>query len=84
MLGINAQRFSKTKSGNHVSLIGLTATASFDVLADIERELQIRHNDVADAIIMIENTIRPELFFRVIDVTGNPTINELNLDFSRI
>jgi hypothetical protein len=29
--------------------------------------LQIQHNDVADAIIMIENTIRPELFFSVIE-----------------
>lgn len=67
MLGKNSQRFAKTKSEKTVSLIGLTATASFDVLADIERELQIQHNDVADAIIMIENTIRPELFFSVIE-----------------
>jgi len=82
MLGKNSQRFAKTRKGNSVSLIGLTATASFDVLADIERELQIRHNDVADAIIMIENTIRPELFFRVKDVTNKNRINELNDDFS--
>lgn len=84
MLGKNAQRFSKTRKGQAVSLIGLTATASFDVLADIERELQIQHNDVADAIIMIENTIRPELFFRVIDVTDKVRIEELNNDFERI
>ena len=95
MLGKNAQEFSKVrntkyeKTGNEkdkkrVSLIGLTATASFDVLADIERELQIKHNDVADAIIMIENTIRPELFFRVIDVTDKNRINELNNDFANI
>lgn len=82
MLGKNAQRFAKTKSENAVSLIGLTATASFDVLADIERELQIQHNDVADAIIMIENTIRPELFFRVTNVTDKDRMNELNNDFS--
>lgn len=82
MLGRNSQRFATTKSGKPVSLIGLTATASFDVLADIERELQIQHNDVADAIIMIENTIRPELFFRVIDVTDKDRMNELNSDFS--
>ncbi len=31
---------------------------------------------------MIENTIRPELFFRVIDVTGKDRMNELNSDFS--
>lgn len=83
MLGKNAQQFSTVKNGNSkVALIGLTATASFDVLADIERELQIQHNDVADAIIMIENTIRPELFFRVIDVTNKDRIEELNNDFS--
>ena len=76
MLGKNSQKFLKTRSSNKVTLIGLTATASFDVLADIERELQIEHNDVANAIIMIENTIRPELFFRVIDVTGKDRINE--------
>ncbi len=81
MLGKNAQRFAKIKTAKAVSLIGLTATASFDVLADIERELQIQHNDVADAIIMIENTIRPELFFRVTDVTGKDRMNELNSDF---
>ena len=84
MLGKNAQRFAKTRNEVPVSLIGLTATASFDVLADIERELQIQHNDVADAIIMIENTIRPELFFRVIDVTGINRMTKLNFDFSRI
>ncbi len=84
MLGKNSQMFAKTRKGNSVSLIGLTATASFDVLADIERELQIQHNDVADAIIMIENTIRPELFFRVIDVTNKNRINVLNNDFSNI
>lgn len=83
MLGKNAQHFTAVKNKNKkVSLIGLTATASFDVLADIERELQIQHNDVADAIIMIENTIRPELFFRVIDVTNKDRIEELNNDFS--
>jgi len=84
MLGKNAQRFAKTKNDTAVSLIGLTATASFDVLADIERELQIQHKDLADAIIMIENTIRPELFFRVIDVTNKDRINELNRDFKQL
>ncbi len=84
MLGKNAQRFTATKSGKPVSLMGLTATASFDVLADIERELDIKHEDVANAIIMIENTIRPELFFRVIDVTGKDRIDELKKDFGKI
>lgn len=82
MLGINAQKFCSTRNLNKkVALIGLTATASFDVLTDIERELQIEHSDVANAVIMIENTIRPELFFRIIDVTNKSRIDSLNEDF---
>ena len=82
MLGINSQKFCQTRNTNKkVTLIGLTATASFDVLTDIERELQIEHNDVANAVIMIENTIRPELFFRIIDVTNKSRIDALNEDF---
>lgn len=84
MLGKNAQQFAKTRSGKPITLIGLTATASFDVLADVERELQIQHSDIANAIIMIENTIRPELFFRVIDSTGKVRIGCLNDDFSKL
>ncbi len=84
MLGKNAQKFAKTKTEKAVSLIGLTATASFDVLADIEREVQIQHDDVANAIIMIENTIRPELFFRVIEVTDKDRIRALNEDFCKM
>ena len=78
MLGENAQKYCYTRdkdcSGGivPVSLIGLTATASFDVLADIERELKIKNNDVASATIMIENTIRPELFFRVVNISDKP------------
>lgn len=74
MLGDNAQKYCYTRDTDFlgtpipVSLIGLTATASFDVLADIERELKIKSNDIAQATIMIENTIRPELFFRVVRV----------------
>lgn len=83
MLGKNAQEFAKSRA-NKVTLLGLTATASFDVLADIERELQIQHDDVANAIIMIENTIRPELFFRVIDVTNEDRITALNEDFANM
>jgi ATP-dependent DNA helicase RecQ len=84
MLGKNAQKFAVTKTKKPISLIGLTATASFDVLADIEREIQIKHDDVADAIIMIENTIRPELFFRVIDITKENRITALNNDFQKV
>lgn len=62
MLGKNAQKFVKTRNGK-VTLVGLTATASYDVLADIERELDIKHDDAANAVISIDNTIRKELFF---------------------
>lgn len=67
MLGKNAQKFTATKSKTDITLIGLTATASFDVLTDIERELSINSEDVNDAVISIDNTIRPELFFSVIE-----------------
>ncbi len=76
MLGDNAQTYCFSRSGSaekhdtKVGLIGLTATASFDVLADIERELNIESDDIAQATIMIENTIRPELYFRVVNVSG--------------
>lgn len=85
MLGRNAQTFCVTKNKNaKVCLIGLTATASFDVLADIERELQIKHEDVASAIIMIENTIRPELFFNVISVKKEQKLEVLNREFNNL
>lgn len=89
MLGKNAQQFAKTRrqkkeAESSITLVGLTATASFDVLSDIERELQIKDDDIANAVIMIENTIRPELFFRVVDVTGKVRIDELNDDFSKM
>ena len=66
MLGKNAQKFVKTKNGK-ATLVGLTATASYDVLADIERELDIKHDDAANAVISIDNTIRKELFFDFIE-----------------
>lgn len=72
MLGNNAQKYAKTQSGREVCLIGLTATASFDVLADIERELKIKTEESTDAIISIDNTIRPELFFQLIEQTKKP------------
>lgn len=55
---------------NHITLFGLTATASFDVLADVERELS---GDSAfpldaDATIRYENTNRLELQYKVIAV----------------
>jgi ATP-dependent DNA helicase RecQ len=73
MLGKNAQKFAKSRSSRGVNLIGLTATASFDVLTDIERELKIDTEESADAIISIDNTIRPELFFNLVESNNKPS-----------
>jgi ATP-dependent DNA helicase RecQ len=77
MLGKNAQNFIKTKN-DKVTLIGLTATASYDVLADIERELDIDHKDAADAVISIDNTIRKELFFDFVECNAEITDKTIN------
>ena len=63
---------------NHISLFGLTATASFDVLADVERELS--GNGAfpldADVIVRYEYTNRPELQYKIEPVQANPTEND--------
>ncbi len=63
-LGENAIEFCKTFDGNHIPIFGLTATASFDVLADIERELKINRND-GKAVIRYENTVRDEINYQI-------------------
>ena len=73
-LGRNLYNYVLPKQGDneeeHISLFGLTATASFDVLADVERELS---GDSAfpldsDATVRFENTNRLELQYRVVPV----------------
>ena len=65
-LGRNLYNYVKSKEGV-ISLFGLTATASFDVLADVERELS--GNGAfeldADVIIRYENTNRVELQYKI-------------------
>lgn len=53
-----------------IPLLGLTATASFDVLADVQRELAGRNREelAPDAIVRYENTNRLELQYRVVRV----------------
>lgn len=55
-----------------IALFGLTATASFDVLADVERELS--GNGAfpldSDAIVRYENTNRLELQYHIIEIDG--------------
>lgn len=55
---------------NHISLFGLTATASFDVLADVERELSGNNSYSLeeDATVRYENTNRLELQYYVYPV----------------
>ena len=62
----------------HLTLFGLTATASFDVLADVERELS--GNGAfpldSDAIVRYENTNRLELQYHVIPVDSTSCVNK--------
>ena len=58
---------------NHISLFGLTATASFDVLADVERELSGNNSYSLedDATVRYENTNRLELQYYVYPVNSS-------------
>ncbi len=58
---------------NHISLFGLTATASFDVLADVERELSGSNSYSLedDATVRYENTNRLELQYYVYPVDAS-------------
>ena len=53
---------------NPIPIFGLTATASFDVLSDIERELKIKRND-GKAVIRYENTVRDEINYQIHPIT---------------
>ncbi|MGM9794967.1 MAG: DEAD/DEAH box helicase [Candidatus Aphodosoma sp.] len=61
---------SEDESRNHITLVGLTATASFDVLADVERELSGNNAFPLDpeATVRYENTNRLELQYRIVKV----------------
>ena len=65
---IEAQGTKKIQ--NPISIFGLTATASFDVLSDVERELSGNGlTDIdSDAIIRFENTNRVELQYKIENV----------------
>lgn len=62
---------------NHISLFGLTATASFDVLADVERELcgPNAYSLENDATVRYENTNRLELQYNVYEVDSDAANN---------
>jgi ATP-dependent DNA helicase RecQ len=66
-LGANARAHCASyQDGKEVILFGLTATASFDVLADVQRELAL--DDDQGAIIRTASMARPELHVRVKEV----------------
>lgn len=68
-LGRNLYNYVKSKVGV-VTLFGLTATASFDVLADVERELSGHGAYTLDseALVRCEDTNRLELQYRIVPV----------------
>jgi superfamily II DNA helicase RecQ len=65
-LGRNLYNYVRAKEGV-ISLFGLTATASFDVLADVERELSGNgaFSLDTDVIVRYENTNRLELQYKI-------------------
>lgn len=71
-LGENAIRYCKTKNQNHIPLFGLTATASYDVLADVQRELSGNDENrrlTEESIIRSEYSKRNELQYVIEEVT---------------
>lgn len=83
-LGKNAIEFCKTKNKESIPLFGLTATASFDVLSDVQRELSGNNEKYRlkeDSIIRFDTVNREELSFEVIDVNADlkDTDNEWEL-----
>jgi len=83
-LGKNAMNHCKTKTGQPIPLFGLTATASYDVLADIQRELSEELNPLReDAIVRHESTKRAELYYRFIKASPSSTFHNF-WDYSRV
>lgn len=67
-LGDNARNYCIAKDKKHLSFFALTATASYDVLSDIQRELGIPEET---AIVRLEKLDRPEIQFKIVDVTAD-------------
>lgn len=70
-LGANVRKYCKAYNKGNLPIVGLTGTASFDVLADVQRELGITDEL---AVIAPSKYAREELNFRLIDV-GIPQPN---------
>jgi ATP-dependent DNA helicase RecQ len=74
-LGENAINHCKTFTHKNIPIFGLTATASFDVLADIERELKIAEDD-GNAIVRYENTVRDEIHYEIKHIIASSVDNK--------
>jgi len=67
-LGDNARNYCRTKSGKAIPFFALTATASYDVLSDIQRELHIPDES---AVVRLEKLGRLEIQFKIIEVVAD-------------
>lgn len=67
-LGDNARNYCIAKNREHLPFIALTATASYDVLSDIQRELGIPEET---AIVRLEKLDRPEIQFKIVEITAD-------------
>lgn len=82
-LGENAMKFCKVKSEiKTIPLFGLTATASFDVLADVQRELKLLDDNAA--IVSSKSADRPELEFEIIKIDEIDTSKITSTDDSEV
>jgi len=67
-LGDNARNYCIAKGREHLPFFALTATASYDVLSDIQRELGIPEET---AIVRLEKLDRPEIQFKIVEITAD-------------
>jgi len=67
-LGANLRTHCLTKQKKPAPFFALTATASYDVLSDIQRELDIPEET---AIVRLEKLDRPEIQFKIVEVVAD-------------
>lgn len=80
-LGENARKYCRTYNSDAIPLFGLTGTATYDVLADVKRELFIDEDDKV-SVITPKKYAREELKYKIIKTpeiffAGNPSIQTI-------
>jgi RecQ family ATP-dependent DNA helicase len=77
-LGENARKHCKTGVNDKIPLLGLTGTASYDVLSNVQAELDLEMD--TEAIIRPLSSERKELHYEVVAVNGQniPVITSVN------